>query len=391
MPPITLDQIRSTLASRVSLAPNTSLSRVPALAAVGIVTVGLCGLFQRDVLEASVLGSLAAAVLACAIAAARRGREERTLGAYRLDEKIGEGGMGVVYKASHAFLQRPAAIKLLPPERAGERDRKRFEREVQRTSKLSHPNTISIYDFGRTAAGTFYYAMEYVDGCDLQTLIERHGPQDPARVAHVLAQLAGSLVEAHRAGLIHRDVKPANVMLCERGGIADVVKVLDFGLSRELDSDAEGDCDEGSIVGTPLYLSPEALTAPDLLDARSDLYAVGAVGYFLLTGQTPFSGTSLLEVCEHHLYSTPVPPSQRVRTPIPTELEALILACLAKSPRERPESAAALQTALLRLAAEWTQPRAAAWWNEHGEETAHTDGAAPFAQTAVALTGQLAA
>jgi serine/threonine-protein kinase len=282
--------------------------------------------------------------------------------------------MGVVYKASHALLRRPAAIKLLHPERAGEQNLKRFEREVQLTSTLTHPNTIGIYDFGRTAEGTFYYAMEYVDGFDLQTLVERDGPQDPARVAHLLAQLAGALREAHGVGLIHRDVKPANIMLCERGGMADVVKVLDFGLIKGLGR--QGDPAQSEIpriVGTPLYLSPEALTAPDRVDARSDLYAVGAVGYFLLTGVPPFSGNNLLEVCGHHLHSNPVPPSERLGAPIPRQLEALILSCLAKSPERRPASAASLQAALLRCAVAWTEERAARWWAERGAKTVGRD------------------
>jgi eukaryotic-like serine/threonine-protein kinase len=295
------------------------------------------------------------------------------LGQYTLTEKIGEGGMGVVYKANHALLRRPAAIKLLSAERADERDLRRFEREVQLTSMLTHPNTIAIYDFGRTSQGTFYYAMEYLEGLDLQTLVDRDGPQQPARVAHLLAQLAGALQEAHAAGLIHRDVKPANVMCCQRGGTADVVKVLDFGLIKEVGSAGEGaQSDVHQIVGTPLYLSPEALIAPERVDARSDLYAVGAVGYFLLTGQPLFCGNSLLEVCGQHLHSEPVPPSERLGAPIPRELELLILSCLEKSSEARPVNAAALQAALLAFAADWTQERAAEWWAEHSDVSSRT-------------------
>jgi serine/threonine protein kinase len=200
--------------------------------------------------------------------------------------------------------------------------------------------------------------MEYLDGLDLQTLVERHGPQSPARVAHVLAQLTAALDEAHRTGLIHRDVKPANVMLCERGGQKDVVKVLDFGLIKSLDSRGNGaDTDIDRIVGTPLYLSPEALTAPETVDARSDLYAVGALGYFLLTGVPPFSGRTVLEVCAHQLHSVPVPPSQRLGRALPRELEDVLLRCLAKAPENRPQSAAELQRALQRMAAHWSEPR----------------------------------
>jgi serine/threonine protein kinase len=337
-------------------------------------TLALAALSSAPTVGTAIGWTLAVAVAARWVRAAwlhRHSSNTKTkLGPYTLDEKIGEGGMGVVYKASHALLRRPAAIKLLPPDRADERDLKRFEREVQLTSMLTHPNTIAIYDFGRTAEGSFYYAMEYLDGFNLQTLVERDGPQDPARVAHLLAQLAGALREAHGAGLIHRDVKPANVMVCQRGGIADVVKVLDFGLIKELDVRGEVTrSDAHRIVGTPLYLCPEALTAPEKVDPRSDLYAVGAVGYFLLTGVPPFSGKNLLEVCGHHLHSVPVPPSARIGSPIPRALEALVLSCLAKSPEQRPATAASIQRALLPLAASWTQDRAARWWAERGAPT----------------------
>jgi serine/threonine protein kinase len=284
--------------------------------------------------------------------AGARSSAPQVLGSYTLGEKIGEGGMGVVYKARHALLERPTAIKLLHPERVKSEDIRRFEREVQLTSRLSHPNTISIYDFGRSKDGAFYYAMEYLDGLDLQTLVEREGPLAPARVAHVLAQLCGALSEAHGAGLIHRDIKPANIMVCERGGEADVVKVLDFGLTKELGAPkmAVTRSDVQTLLGTPLYLSPEALIAPDTMDGRSDLYAVGAVGYFLLTGTPPFSGNGLFEVCAQHLHAEPVPPSRRRRSPVPPELEALILSCLHKSMDGRPQSARALRERLLPLA-----------------------------------------
>ena len=299
---------------------------------------------------------------------------EVRLGPYTLGEKIGEGGMGVVYKAHHAMLKRPTAIKLLPAERAAGRDLERFEREVQLTSTLTHPNTISVYDFGRTQEGSFYYAMEYLEGRDLQVLVDESGPQPPARVAHLLAQVCGALAEAHGVGLLHRDVKPANVVLCERGGMRDVVKVLDFGLIKEFGS-RSGETprtEANAIVGTPTYLSPEAVTAPEEMDGRSDLYAVGALGYFLLTGAPPFSGKTVVDVCCQHLHAEPEPPSRRTVASIPVELEQLILSCLAKSPAERPHDAASLQRALLPLAAGWTQDMAARWSNERP-----TDRSAP--------------
>jgi serine/threonine-protein kinase len=280
----------------------------------------------------------------------RAQREQPRLAHYTIERKIGEGGMGVVYRASDDRSDRPLAVKVLGAGRDGQ-DAKRFEREVRLMRRLSHPNSIAIYDSGRTPDGGFFYAMEYVDGVDLQTLVEREGPQSPARVARLLAQLAGALGEAHRLGLVHRDVKPANVMVCERAGASDLVKLLDFGLTKEVD--AGGDLtqtDPRRILGTPLYLSPEALIDPESLDARADLYALGAVGYFLLTGVPPFTGRSLIEVCGQHLHSDPVPPSRRVARAIPRELEALILKCLAKNPDERPHSAAVLERALLAFA-----------------------------------------
>ena len=279
-----------------------------------------------------------------------------SVGQYVLGEKLGEGGMGVVYKGSHAAHARPVAIKVLPRRRASQENIRRFEREARLTRRLNHPNTIEVYDLGRTREGLPYYAMEYVDGLDLQTLVERDGPLAPARVAQLLCQLAGALSEVHAAGLIHRDVKPANAMLCQRGAF-DVVKLLDFGLSRAVSEPlSEEPAQYAPMAGTPLYLPPEAVTAPESLDARSDLYSLGALGYFLLTGAPPFTGNSLVEVCGHHVHSAPVPPSVRLGARLPGRLEAIILACLDKSPERRPSSAAELQA--------WLRPLATVWRNE---------------------------
>lgn len=268
------------------------------------------------------------------------------LGQYTLGEKIGEGGMGVVYRAEHSGWKRPVAIKLLSPRRTNGSDIERFEHEAQLTRSLQHPSTVAVYDVGRTREGLPYYAMELVDGVDLQTLVERQGPLEPRRVARVLMQLAAALGELHATGLIHRDVKPANVMLCEGAGSSEAIKVLDFGLSLRVDGSAAA---THLLMGTPLYLPPEAITSPACLDPRSDIYSLGALGYFLLTGYPPFAGESLFELCGHHLHSLPVPPSQRLGRPIPERLEALIASCLAKQPAQRPSSAA-LQAALLQLA-----------------------------------------
>jgi eukaryotic-like serine/threonine-protein kinase len=297
-------------------------------------------------------------------------REASQLGQYTLEEKIGEGGMGVVYRARHAMLRRPTAIKLLPPERAGENNIARFEREVQLTSKLTHPNTVAIHDYGRTPDGIFYYAMEFLDGVDLELLVEVQGAQPPGRVVHILAQVCGALAEAHGVGLIHRDIKPANIILCERGGVPDVAKVLDFGLVKERDAGADGDpvlSTVNAITGTPLYISPDAIRDPGCIDARSDLYAVGAVGYFLLTGSPVFRSTSAVELCGHHLYSEPEPPAVRLGQALPPELCHLLVRCLAKQPDQRPQSAADLRAELLACPVEpWTDAQAAAWWRQHG-------------------------
>ena len=295
-------------------------------------------------------------------------REARRLGQYTLEEKLGQGGMGEVYKARHAMLRRPTAVKLLPPGEGGESRLKRFEREVQLTSRLTHPNTVSIFDYGRTPDGVFYYAMEYLDGISLEDLVADDGPQPPARVVHVLRQVCGSLEEAHAIGLIHRDVKPANVILCERGGVPDVAKVFDFGLVKELEGgEAEALTRENVITGTPLYLAPEAILSSDAVDARADIYAVGAVGYFLLTGRPVFDGRTLVEVCGHHLHTTPVPPSQRLGGPLPGGLEEVVLRCLEKDPARRPRTVRELGEALVSAGAgSWTAEDARAWWAVRG-------------------------
>jgi serine/threonine-protein kinase len=334
---------------------------VSAVAALALLTP--LAAFTRAVLWLFVAGAAGAGARLWVRRPHEPAPEGELFGQYTLHEKIGEGGMGVVFRATHALLGRQAAVKLLAAGRDSRESLQRFEREAELTSRLTHPNTIAVYDFGRTPSGTPFYAMEYLDGLDLQTLVDEQGPQDPRRVAHVLAQLAGALAEAHGIGLIHRDVKPANVMLCDRGGAHDIVKVLDFGLTQELGAPLS--LDGGRLVGTPLYLSPEAIVSPERLDARSDLYAVGALGYFLLTGAPPFLGDSVAEVCAHHLHTAPLAPSRRAGRRVPAELEAVLLQCLAKSPEDRPESAAALRAALLEVAATWTEEDAGCWWAEH--------------------------
>jgi serine/threonine-protein kinase len=260
------------------------------------------------------------------------------LGRYTLREKIGEGGMGAVYRAEHAMLRRATAIKLLLPDRVSPAALLRFEREVQLTSQLSHPNTIAIHDYGRTPEGVFYYAMEYLEGRTLERLVKEEGPQPAGRAVHMLLQIVGSLREAHGVGLIHRDIKPGNLLVGTHGGIPDFVKVIDFGLVKQLAPDDRVAVTRSDVLaGTPLFMAPETITRPDDVDARVDIYAVGAVAYFLVTGTPPFDGNSVVEVCSHHLHTTPSSPSERLGSAVPAKLDALILRCLAKEPRQRPD------------------------------------------------------
>ena len=293
-------------------------------------------------------------------------RKALQLGQYTLEEKLGEGGMGTVYRARHAMLRRPTAVKLLPPEKVGESSLERFEREVQLTALLSHPNPVAIFDYGRTPDGIFYYAMEYLEGVDLESLVRLHGPQPPARVVHALKQVCGSLGEAHESGLIHRDIKPANIILCERGGTRDVAKVVDFGLVKDLE-EAEGITQADTLTGTPLYLAPEAIRGEDV-DGRADLYAVGAVGYYLLAGRNVFEGKTLVEICGHHLHAAPTSPSERLGRSLPPKLEAVILSCLEKDLARRPRTARELARALDACddVEAWTEEQACAWWDDHG-------------------------
>jgi serine/threonine-protein kinase len=303
------------------------------------------------------------------------------LGQYTLERKIGQGGMGIVYRARHALLRRPTAIKLLSPDRTDRRDYARFEREVQLTAALTHPNTISIYDYGRTPEGVFYYAMEYLDGFDLQQLIELDGPQKPACVVRILEQVAGALAEAHARGLIHRDIKPANVILCERGGQPAVAKVVDFGLVKRIHAGAEASTSTATagIIGTPLYLSPEAILKPESVDARSDLYGLGAVAYFLLTGAPPFSGSTVVEICGHHMHTPPPPLAGRASQEIPGALDALVMRLLAKAPSDRPASASELsdELATLRASMPWPREAIARWWAAVLERRAEPDQPRP--------------
>jgi serine/threonine protein kinase len=324
------------------------------------------GLFGLLVLSA---GAIWFATLVVARQRRRMKKAERTiqeLGQYTLEEKIGSGGMGSVFRARHAFLRRPTAVKMLNAGQVTEGTLARFEREVQLTSRLSHPNTIAVYDYGRTPEGVFYYAMEYLEGIDLEDLVKRFGPLPEGRVLNILQQICGSLAEAHAVGLIHRDIKPANIILTTRAGIPDFVKVLDFGLVKAVDTDEQARLTQANVtVGTPYYMSPEAVERPDTITALSDIYAIGGVGYYLLTGTPVFSGKTIMDICMKQVRAIPDPPSKRLGRPVTPGVEALILRCLAKDPKDRPASTLALMEELARCepAPPWTRADAEAWWS----------------------------
>ena len=295
----------------------------------------------------------------------------KQLGQYTIGEKIGEGGMGVVYRAHHALMRRDTAVKLLMPDRADAAAIERFEREVRLTCQLVHPNTIQVYDYGRTPDGIFYYAMELLAGLNLHDLIARFGPQPEGRVISILTQVCESLAEAHARGLVHRDIKPSNIFLCDRGGVLDWVKVLDFGLVREFRNPSNAGNEEPEFAGTPSFMPPEAIKNSATTDPRSDLYAVGAIGYYLLTGQSAFEFQDISDLEKKLLNDTPPPPSWRTKNRISAELERAILNCLERDPEKRPQSALELRDLFLASprATDYTPEARAAWWSEfHRQE-----------------------
>jgi hypothetical protein len=312
------------------------------------------------------------------------GLQERVqeLGQYTLLHKIGEGGMGVVYRARHALLRRPTAVKVLPVERTSPIGVARFEREVQLTAELAHPNIVAVYDFGRTPDGSFYYAMELLDGVDLQRLVEEHGPMPPARVVHLLLQAADALAEAHEIGLIHRDIKPANLLVSNKKRRPDHLTVLDFGLAKDVADEDPKLSGTQDITGTPLYMSPESIMEPKQVDGRSDIYALGAVAYWLLTGTAPFTGRTIVEICAAHIHKDPEPPSTRLGTQLPGDLEQLVMQCLAKEKTARPDGAAAVLSSLQTLSiAKWTSEKAADFWKARTARPAQPSETLELART----------
>jgi eukaryotic-like serine/threonine-protein kinase len=312
----------------------------------------------------------------------------REMGSYQLMERIGRGGMGEVWRAHHRLLARSSVIKLIRPEllgaagsRQGQELLRRFEREARATAALRSPHTIEVYDFGTTRDGTFYYVMEYLQGFSLEALVKRFGAVPQERAVSILRQASESLAEAHLAGLLHRDVKPANIFVSRRGLEVDFVKVLDFGLVKPL-GEARADVHltaAETVVGTPAYIAPElALGGGGEVDARADIYALGCVGYWLLTGRLVFESSNAMQMMVDHIRTPPVPPSQRATQPIAPALERLILRCLAKDPEDRPRSALALRDdlAALGLEPQWGAARAAEWWSAHPPEASTPDPAA---------------
>jgi serine/threonine-protein kinase len=301
----------------------------------------------------------------------------REMGSYTLEESLGDGGMGEVWRASHRMLARPAAVKLIKPEvlrgmDAGEIERLnlRFEQEVQATAALQSPHTVNIYDYGLAQDGTFYYVMELLDGIDMETLIERFGPIEPPRAVYLMIQACHSLHEAHNRQLIHRDIKPANLFVCRYGEDLDFVKVLDFGLVKHEKARDEGEMKltaEGTITGTPSYMCPESVTGKSPVDHRSDIYALGCVMYWLLTGSLVFPAETPMAMLMEHVNAEPVPPSKRSEMLIPEDLDRVVLDCLAKDPAGRPQSADELAVLLREIDFEgpWDQEHARSWWHLH--------------------------
>jgi serine/threonine-protein kinase len=307
----------------------------------------------------------------------RQIRKARDMGSYQLVERLGQGGMGEVWRAQHRLLARNAAIKLVRPELLGASTAadsrtmlRRFEREAQATAALSSPHTIRVFDFGVTDDGTFYYVMELLTGRDLDSLVREFGPLPANRVLYLLRQVCHSLADAHARGLVHRDIKPANIYACRMGLEYDFVKVLDFGLVKFNDKALVPDTlttASHTTTGTPAFMAPEMILGNGDIDRRADVYALGCVVYYLLTGELVFEADTPMKMFLQHVQTPPIPPSQRTELPVPRELDDLVMACLEKDPAQRPQDAAALLKMVrnLRMGQDWDSDRAQDWWEKH--------------------------
>ncbi|MDC0935747.1 serine/threonine-protein kinase [Pirellulales bacterium] len=331
---------------------------------------GFRGVFTENILTMSLTGVTAVVGVHVIGTLRHEAFVARQLGQYRLKQLLGSGGMGEVYLAEHEMMKRPCAIKVIRPEKAGDpKVLARFEREVQATAKLSHWNSIDIFDYGRTDDGTFYYVMEYLPGHNLGELVDMHGPLPPARIVYLMRQVCDALSEAHEQGLVHRDIKPANVFCAYRGGAFDVAKLLDFGLAKPMSS-VESDVgltQAGAITGSPLFMSPEQATGSDQVDERSDIYSLGAVMYYIAVGRPPFDYDRPIQVMVAHASETVQPPRE-LRPDLPVELEEVILRCLEKDPEDRFQTVAALSDALAEIPCvpPWTARDAHQWWQDYG-------------------------
>lgn len=306
-------------------------------------------------------------------------REARQVGSYELLEQMSQDGMGEVWRAKHSMLVRPAAIKLIRPDlpedaRDASRIAERFAREARATAALRSPNTIELFDFGRADDGSFYYAMELLDGLDLDQLVNRFGPVPASRAAFIVRQVCMSLAEAHRDGLVHRDVKPSNISICRMGLELDFVKVLDFGLVKSVLTQRRDDLtltEEDRTVGTPAFMAPEVVLGNQPVDHRADIYGVGCVAYWLITGKLVFQAETALTMALQHVQTAPSQPSTESELSVPVALDTLIISCLEKSPADRPQSALELVETIdsLGLADDWTPKSRERWWRRHMPES----------------------
>jgi serine/threonine-protein kinase len=352
------------------------------MAAAPLVTAAITGLVNpevgrllftdaRTLIEMLLVLSLTASAAIWGVHTINALRDEafraKQLGQYKLKKLIGSGGMGDVYLAEHVLMKRPCAIKVIRPEKAGDpKVLARFEREVQATAKLSHWNSVDIFDYGRADDGTFYYVMEYLPGMNLSEIVKRHGPLPAARALHLVRQACDALQEAHDLGLIHRDIKPANIFAAVRGGLFDVAKLLDFGLAKPIANfDGEQITQEGTITGSPLFMSPEQAIGDHEPDARSDIYGLGTVLYFLLTGRPPFTDEKPMKVLIAHAHQPPEPPSAH-NAGVPDDVDLVVMRCLQKNPADRFQSASELAAALEDCDdfGRWTPDSARRWWSE---------------------------